>query len=141
MKLTICIIAVLAVLYIASAHARKQAPPFNESLAYARLIAAHKLPTVTHGQCFSAQGDWLERDKTDKQNGPYWFQQVSTEELIRMASLSTACATEGGQGENPNATSIAAFVARSRQFDYVLLTRAEAVLHNHALIEEYLLRP
>jgi hypothetical protein len=141
MKLTICIIVVFAVLCIASTHARQQAPPFNESLAYARLIAAHKLPTVTHGQCVSAQGDWLERDKADKENGPYWYQKVSTEELIRMASLSTACGTEAIQGQNPNATSVAAFVARSRQFDYVLLTRAEAVLHNHALIEEYLLQP
>ncbi len=77
MKLTICLLAVLAALCIASAHARQQAPPFNESLAYARLIAAHKLPTVTHGQCFSAQGDWLERDKVDKQNGPYWSQRKS----------------------------------------------------------------
>jgi len=68
----------------ASAHARQQAPPFNESLAYARLIAAHTLPTVTHGQCFSAQGDWMERDKADKQS-PYWYEKVSTEELARMA--------------------------------------------------------
>jgi hypothetical protein len=34
-----------------------------------------------------------------------------------------------------------AFVARARLFDYVLLDRAESVLHNHSLIEEYLLQP
>src|SRR5260370_11814557 len=96
MKLTICLVAVLAALCLASAHARQQSPPFNESLAYARLIAAHKLPTVTHGQCFGAHGAWLERDKADKQNGPYWFQKVSTEELARIASLPSACPAGGG---------------------------------------------
>ncbi len=142
MKLTIRLLVVVAVLCIASTHARQQAPPFNEPLAYARLIAAHTLPTVTHGQCFSAQGDWLERDKADRPGGPYWFQKVSTEELARMASLSTACATEGIEGHaNPNATSVAGFVARSREFQNMLIIRAEAVLHNHSLIEEYLLQP
>jgi hypothetical protein len=140
MKLMICLLALLC---IASAHPRQQAPQLNEKLAYARLVAAEKLPTVTHAQCFSAQGDWLERDKTDKES-PYWYEKVSTEELVRIASLSTACANEAIQGQNPNATgatSIAAFVARSRQFDHVLLDRAESVLHNHSLIEEYLLQP
>ncbi len=137
MKLMICLLAMLC---IASAHTRQQEPQFNESLAYARLVAAHKLPTVTHGQCFSAQSDWLERDKADKQE-PWWFQKVSTEELVRMASLATACGTGAIQGQNHNATSVAAFVARSNQFNYVLLIRAEAVLHNHTLIEEYLLQP
>jgi hypothetical protein len=114
----------------------------REGIAFARLIAAHQLPVVTHGQCFSAQGNWLERDKADKQNGPYWFQKVSTEELARMASFSTACATEGREGHaNPNATSVAAFVARSREFQNIQLNRAEAVLHDHSLIEEYLLQP
>ena len=113
----------------------------NESLAHHRLLTAHKLPTVTHGQCFSAQGDWLEKDKADKESGPYWYQKVSTEELARMASLSTACATEAIGQQTPNATSVGAFVARSRQFEWVLLDRAETVLHNHALIEEYLLQP
>jgi hypothetical protein len=138
MKLMICLLAMLC---IASAHPRQQASQLNEKLAYARLIAAHKLPTVTRGQCFNAQGDWLERDKSDKEDGPYWYQKVSTEELVRMASLSTACGTEARQGQNSNATSVAAFVARSRQFDNVLLNRAESVLYNHSLIEEYLLQP
>jgi hypothetical protein len=141
MKLTIYLLAVLAALYIAPAHARQQPPPFNESLAYHRLLTAHRLPTVTHGQCFSAQGDWLEKDKADKEGGPYWYQKVSTEELARMASLSTACATEAIGQQTPNATSVGAFVARSRQFEWVLLDRAETVMHNHALIEEYLLQP
>ncbi len=142
MKLTICLVAVLAALCLASAHARQQSPPFNESLAYARLIAAHKLPTVTHGQCFGAQGDWLERDKADKQNGPYWFQKVSTEELARMASLSSACATEEGEIHTAaSATTVGTFVARSAQFQWELLHRAETILHDHALIESYLLQP
>ena len=141
LKLTISLFAGVAVLFIASAYGRQQSPPVNESLAYVRLIAANKLPAVTSGQCYTAQGDWLERDKTDRPNGPYWYQRVSTEELARMASLSTACATEAINHESPNATSVAAFVARSRQFQNVLLGRAETVLHNHALIEEYLLQP
>jgi hypothetical protein len=59
-----------------------------------------------------------------------------------MASLSTACATEGIEGHaNPNATSVAAFVVRSREFQNILLNRAEAVLNDHSLIEEYLLQP
>jgi hypothetical protein len=116
MKFMIWLVAVFAALCLASAHARQQAPPFNESLAYARLIAAHKLPTVTHGQCFSAQGDWIERNEADKQS-PYWYQKISTEELARMASLSTACATEAVGQATPNATAVGAFVARSRQFE------------------------
>jgi len=145
MKLTVYLFAFLVVVSIASVHARQQTPPFNESLAYARLIATHTLPTVTHGQCYGAQGDWLERDTAKdgyKKDGPYWYQRLSTEELVRMASLSTACATEEIQNQsNPNATSVAAFVARTRQFEYVLLNRAETVLHNHALTEEYLSQP
>jgi hypothetical protein len=140
MKLTICLLVVSAL--ITSSRARQQSPPFNESLAYTRLIAAHKLPTVTHAQCFSAQGDWLERDKADKPDGPYWFQKISTEELARMASLSSSCATEAIDRQAiPNATSVGAFVARTSQFQNVLLNRAETVLHNHSLVEEYLLQP
>lgn len=140
MKLAFCL-PIIAVLCIAAAHGRQQAPPFNESLAYARLVAASKPPTVTAAQCYSAQGDWLERDKANKEGGPYWYQRVSTEELARMASLSNACATEAVSHERPNATSVGAFVARTSQFHYVMLNRAETVLHNHALIEEYLLQP
>ena len=139
MKLTICLLAILTVLCIVSVHAR-QSPP-NESLAYARLIAAHKLPTVTRGQCSSAQGDWMEKDKADKEE-PWWYQRLSTEELARMASLATACATEAMKNqENSSTISVGAFVGRARQFDNVLLNRAETVLRGHALIEDYLLQP
>jgi hypothetical protein len=106
----------------------------REGLAYSRLVAAHQLPTVTHGQCVSAQGDWLERDKADKKE-PWWFQRLSTEELARMASLSAACGTHEG------AASIGIFALRNAQFQNILLNRAETVLHDHALIEEYLLQP
>jgi len=142
MKLMVRLLAILATLSIASAHARQQAPHLNESLAYARLIAAHKLPTVTHGQCLSAEADWLERDKADKEGGPYWFQKLSTEELARTASLSSACGTEVGEihtAASDNA--VGRFVARSAQFQWELLHRAETVLHDHKLIEEYLLQP
>lgn len=137
MKLAFCLL-IIAVLCIA--HGQQQAQ-LNESLAYARLVAASKQPTVTAAQCYSAQGDWQERDKADKEGGPYWYQRVSTEELARMASLSNACATEAVGHERPNATSVGAFVARTSQFHYVMLNRAETVLHNHALVEEYLLQP
>lgn len=139
MKLAFCL-PIIAVLCIAAAHGQQQAQ-LDESLAYARLVAASKLPTVTAAQCYSAQGDWQERDKADKEGGPYWYQRISTEELARMASLSNACATEAVGHERPNATSVGAFVARTSQFHYVMLNRAETVLHNHALIEEYLLQP
>jgi hypothetical protein len=140
MKPTIYLSVILAVLCIASAHARQQAPPFNESLAYARLIAAHTLPTVTQAQCFNAATDWLERDKADKKE-PWWFQRLSTEELTRMASLSNACATEAIGHARPNATSVGAFIGRTSQFQNILLHRAETVLHDHSLIQEYLLQP
>lgn len=134
-----CLLLALAFLAVGPLSAQQS---LNGSLAYARLIAAHKLPTVIHGQCSSAHGDWLERDKADKQGGPYWFQKVSTEELARMASLSTACATEGIEGHAAsNATAVSAFVARSSEFREVLLDRAETVLHDHALINDYLLQP
>jgi hypothetical protein len=142
MKLTICLFAVLAALRLASAHARQQAPQFNESLAYARLIAAHKLPAVSHAQCYNALTDWLERDKADKQNGPYWFQKVSTEELARMASLSSACATEVGEIRTvASANDAGMLTSMSAQFHWEMLRRAETVLHDHALIEAYLLQP
>jgi hypothetical protein len=117
------------VLCIASAHARQQ-EHFNERLAYARLAAAQKLPNVTHAQCFSAQGDWLERDKAEKQNDLYLFQRVSTEELARMVSLSSACAAEGVEGHaaRPDATAIGAFVARSSEFRAELFCCAENFL-------------
>jgi hypothetical protein len=86
----------------------------------------------------------MERDKAeaDKHNGPYWFQKVSTEELARMASLSTACATEVGEIHTAaSANNAGMFMSRSGQFHWEMLRRAETVLHNHALIEEYLLQP
>jgi hypothetical protein len=141
MKISFWLFAALTGLCIASADGRQQASQLNESLAYSRLVAASGLPTVTSSQCYSAQGDWIERDKADKEGGPYWYQRVSTEELARMASLSNACATEAVGHERPNATSVGAFVARASQFHYVMLTRAETVLHNHGLVEEFLLQP
>jgi hypothetical protein len=141
MKISLWLFAALTGLCIASADGRQQASQLNESLAYARLVAAHGLPTVTHGQCYSAQRDWMERDKADKKE-PWWYQRLSTEELIRMSNLSTACATEATKSqENSNAMSVGAFVGSGRAFDNVLLNRAEAVLHNHGLVEEYLLQP
>jgi hypothetical protein len=141
MKISLWLFAALTGLCIASADGRQQASQLNESLAYARLIAAHKVPTVTHGQCLSAQGDWLERDKADKQS-PYWYQKISTEELARMASLSTACATEVGEIHTAaTANNAGLFASRSGQFHWEMLRRAETVLHNHGLVEEYLLQP
>lgn len=136
MKFTSCLFATLLALFIAPAHGRQQASQLNESLAYSRMIAAHSLPnSVTHGQCSSAAADWLERDKADKDGGPYWFQRLSTEELYRMVSLSAACGTHEG------AASIGMFSLRNAQFQNILLNRAETVLHNHGLVEEYLLQP
>ena len=54
MKLAFCL-PIIAVLCIAATHGRQQEPPFNESLAYARLVAASKLPTVTAAQCLAAR--------------------------------------------------------------------------------------
>jgi hypothetical protein len=82
----------------------------------------------------------MERDKADQQS-PYWFEKVSTEELARMASFSTACATQAIGHENPAATSTGAFVARARELQNILLNRAESVLHDHALTEDFLLQP
>jgi hypothetical protein len=48
--------------------------------------------------------------------------------------------TRGGTMDNPSLAH-PAFVARSREFQNILLNRAEAVLHDHALIEDYLLQP
>ena len=139
MKLTICLFALLAALCLAAAQAQQASP--NESLAYARLIAAHTLPTVTHGQCITAQGDWTERDKADKKE-PWWFQRISTEELARMASLSTACATEVGKIHTAaSANNAGMFMSRSGQFHWEMLRRAETILHDHALIQNYLLQP
>lgn len=64
MRITACLLAVLAIFPLPAAVAQQSSEELlrraDESLAYARLIASHKLPDVTSSQCERAETTWLE---------------------------------------------------------------------------------
>lgn len=109
----------------------------NEHMASARLIAAERRPSVTSKQCTADMASWDDRDDADdkaKVQAPnYWFEKLSTEELMRLSRESTACSAHYS---GPQSTK---FLNYSGVLEIELFNRAEAILRNHGLIHELLL--
>ncbi len=112
----------------------------REGMASARMAAMHTLPVVTRTQCSALLVDWGQRDKSDQADSPAWFMRISTEEVARLFGLAFACEEEGEQRDKTY-RNISRFALYALQFQAQLLFRAETVLRDHTLCEEYLLQP
>jgi hypothetical protein len=110
----------------------------REGLAYSRLVAALRMPTVTPDQCSALLFDWQQKDKRDRQDSPSWMAHLSTEELHHLRASAVAC--ESLQMSHSHSR-VALFALYGSRFCAELLSRAESVLHDHALTEDFLLQP
>ncbi len=130
----------LALLAISSVQAQDLEKKQREGMASARMAVMHTLPAVTRPQCSALLVDWGQTDQGDHANSPAWFMRLSTEELTRLFGLAFACEEEGEQRDKTY-RNISRFALYALQFQAQLLFRAETVLRDHALCEEYLLQP
>jgi hypothetical protein len=112
----------------------------REGLASARLAAAHKAPQVTPAQCSVLLADWQEKSKSERSDSA-WNMPLSTEELIRLLGFALACQKEGFERSRAPSAHTRAFSLYAVQFQTYLLFRAENVLRDHRLVQEYLLEP
>lgn len=115
----------------------------NSGLAFARLFAARKAASVvTAQQCLADSSSWEAKDGADeraKVEAPaYWYEKLSTEELVRLSSETVSCSTALRHAHHEGDSLV--MVGYGRRFDSELLSRAEAVLHDHYLMHEYLLK-
>jgi len=115
----------------------------ESGLAHARLAAARKLASaVTAQQCLADLSSWETRDAADdsaKVESPaFWYQRLSTEELVRLSMESAACGSSLRHAHHRDSAAMMPYYGR--MFDDELIGRAEAILAEHYLIHEYLLK-
>jgi len=130
----------LAILAISPVRAQDIEKKQHEGMASARMAAMHGLPAVTRVQCSALLADWGQRDKGNHADSPAWFMRLSTEEVARLFGLAFACEEEG-ERRDKYYRNVGTFALYALQFQAQLLFRAETVLRDHALCEEYLLQP
>jgi hypothetical protein len=111
--------------------------------ANARIIAARKAASaVTAQQCLADISSWSAKDNADEkanvEQPNWWYQKLSTEELVRLASESVSCSTALRHAHHVGDSRV--MIGYGRMFENELLRRAEAVLVEHHLMHEYLLK-
>jgi hypothetical protein len=111
--------------------------------ANARIIAARKTASaVTAQQCLADISSWDTKDNADEkanvQQPNWWYQKLSTEELVRLSSESASCNTALRHARHVGDSRV--MTSYGRMFDAELLSRAEAILVEHHLMHEYLLK-
>jgi hypothetical protein len=109
----------------------------TEWKARGRALLAERVPSVTAKQCLSDITSWAARDDADtkaKVNSPdYWYEKLSTEEVMRLAAESLSCWRIIDR--NGHAT----LVGYELRFNVELWARAKAILIRHDLLHELLL--
>ena len=115
----------------------------ESGIANARIIAARKTASVvTAQQCLADISSWGAKNhadlKADVEQPNWWYRKLSTEELVRLASESTSCSTALWHARREGDSRL--MNSYGRMFENELLGRAEAVLIDHHLMHEYLLR-
>ncbi len=111
--------------------------------ANARIIAARKAASaVTAQQCLADISSWNAKDNADEkanvEQRNWWYQKLSTEKLARLSSESVSCSTVLRHARHVGDSRV--MVGYGRMFDVELLGRAEALLVEHHLMHEYLLK-
>lgn len=118
-----------------------------------RYLRVSRVPTVTVGQCSAAEQEWESNDRQSfvgaVQPTGHWAAQLSTEELIRLNALAVVCGhltlerlkkTKNESAKMELLWSESGLADHALQFDFELRARAEGILLDHRLIDEYLLR-
>jgi hypothetical protein len=142
MKLRLVLFVALLLLPVAISPQTTINEKMDSGTAHARIIAARNAATaVTVQQCLADLSSWEARDNADdkaKVEKQYWHQKLSTEELVRLGTESLYCAPvlrrAHRRGDVPLMHDYEAL------FNSELLHRAEAVLVEHHLMHEYLLK-
>jgi ethanolamine ammonia-lyase small subunit len=115
----------------------------ESGIANARIIAARKAASaVTAQQCLADISSWDAKNHTDLranvEQPNWWYRKLSTEEIVRLASESTSCSTALRHAHQEDDSRL--MNSYGRMFENELLGRAEAVLIDHHLMHEYLLK-
>ena len=114
----------------------------ESGIASARIAAARKAASVTAQQCLADLSSWRAKDNADdkaKVKEPnFWYEKLSTEELVRRARESISCGSvlrhTTRRDDSPMMTGY------GLAFEDELVSRAEAVLVDHHLMHEYMLK-
>jgi hypothetical protein len=114
----------------------------ESDVAVARITAARKAASITAQQCLADLSSWRAKDTSDdkaKVKAPgFWYEKLSTEELVRRSRESISCGSilrhTQHREDSPMMTSY------GLAFEDELVGRAEAVLVEHHLMHEYLLK-
>jgi hypothetical protein len=114
----------------------------ESEMANARIIAAGKAASVTAQKCLANLSSWRAKDNADdkaKAKVPhFWYERLSTEQLVRLSRESISCGSvlrhTQQREDSPMMTSY------GLAFEDELVSRAEAVLVEHYLMHEYLLK-
>lgn len=139
-----CVLAAFLLLLPVAALAQTTAEETSPSgLANSRLIAARKAASsVTAKQCQTDLSNWQRRDAADDKANikqpNLWVQKLSTEELVRLDSESAFCSSLLRHANRPTYAEMD--LLYGRMFAGELLNRAEAVLLERHLMQEYLLK-
>jgi hypothetical protein len=108
-----------------------------------RIVAARKAASVvTAQQCQADLSSWEAKDDADdraKVESPnFWYEILSTEELVRLYAESASCGSALRHAHRREDASMMPYYGR--MFNSELLFRAENVLTEHYLMQEYLLK-
>jgi hypothetical protein len=135
--------AVAVFLLLASAtKAQTTEVKMDSGLASARIVAARKTIPLSAQQCLANLSVWKSNDAADeklKVEAPaWWYQKLSTEELVRLSSQSLACGSTLQRDHQQDQSLMRNYCLA---FTTQLLFRAENVLTDNYLMNAYLLRP
>jgi hypothetical protein len=139
-----CMLAAILLLLPVTALAQTTVEQISRSgLANSRLIAARKAASsVTAKQCQADLLSWQRRNEADEKANVkqpnWWVQKLSTEELVRLDSESAFCSSLLRHANRPTYAEME--LLYGRMFAGELLNRAEAVLIERLLMQEYLLK-
>ena len=114
----------------------------ESEMANARIMAARKVASVTAQRCLANLSSWRAKDNADdkaKVKAPsFWYEKLSTEELVRRSRESISCGSV--LRHTPHREDSPMMTSYGLAFEDELVSRAEAVLVRHHLMHEYLLK-
>jgi hypothetical protein len=132
MKRALWFVMLIPVLLTAQELSPEMAHKLAEGMASAHVAAAHSAEAESPSICLADISTWEKRDAADQKAKKHlwWYQLLSTEELIRLDNEAARCIGR------PDIEAL-----YSSLFQRELLSRAEAVLRDNQLLNEYLMRP
>jgi hypothetical protein len=139
-----CFLSLAFLFFPLTVHAQATVKEKDESgLASGRIIAARRAArAVTVQQCLADLSSWEAKDEADEkakvESPDFWYAKLSTEELVRLSAESSSCSSVLRHAHRLDNASM--MPLWGRMFENELLGRAEAILAEHYLMQEYLLQ-